>query len=285
MNVIKNTILWEEKNLIEQKKNLKNNPTFVQKDIINDTKTNAIEKEWTDITIPKTSGIYKIINKINGNYYVGSATNFLRRWKEHKRKLNKNIHHNLHLQSAWNKYGESNFLFEVVEKINEKIVGKFNRKLMDLEQKYLNLAKEEKLSGIDNYNISYDCKSLMLGKKHKPTTLVKMSNSKLGSKNPFFNKKHTNTTKQNLSDIKRNQKLYGYKNPWFNQGYKQLAENNPNYNKTIFNFLNIKTNKKFSGTKYEIRKLYNLNQTNLDKLIRNKIKHYKGWIVVNNEII
>jgi group I intron endonuclease len=285
MNKIQNKITWDEKNSIEQSKNLENNPTFVQKDIISETKKNVTKNEWNDITIPKISGIYKIINKINGKYYVGSAINFAKRWREHRRKLNKNIHHNLHLQSAWNKYGEVNFLFEIVEKINEKITGKFNKKLIELEQKYLNLANEERLLGIDNYNISYDAKSIMLGKNHTTDTLLKMSKSKLGNKNPFFNKKHNDVTKQNISYIMRNKNLCGNKNPWHGQGHKQIGENNANYNKTIFNFSNIKTNEKFVGTKYQMRKIHNLNQTNLDKLIRNKIKHYKGWVVINNEVV
>ena len=53
------------------------------------------------------SGIYKILNKINGKFYIGSAVNFKRRFARHKRLLNINCHPNEYLQNAWNKYWES----------------------------------------------------------------------------------------------------------------------------------------------------------------------------------
>ena len=59
--------------------------------------------------------IYKIINVANGNFYVGSTVDFKARFKRHRSRLRKNNHHNKHLQSAWNKYGEYNFIFRIVE--------------------------------------------------------------------------------------------------------------------------------------------------------------------------
>lgn len=39
----------------------------------------------------------------------------MHRWKQHQNKLNKNNHPNVYLQSAWNKYGESDFDFSILE--------------------------------------------------------------------------------------------------------------------------------------------------------------------------
>lgn len=61
--------------------------------------------------------IYWIRNKLNGKFYVGSSTQRYVRWKTHKQKLRTNRHHCRHLQAAWNKYGEPNFEFSVVEKV------------------------------------------------------------------------------------------------------------------------------------------------------------------------
>ena len=65
-------------------------------------------------------GIYKIINKHNDNFYIGSAVNLKRRKARHFSELRHNKHDNKHLQNAWNLYGESNFEFTVVELVEDK---------------------------------------------------------------------------------------------------------------------------------------------------------------------
>lgn len=65
---------------------------------------------------PIISGIYSIRNKINGKVYVGSSKDIYTRWSQHRHDLRKGNHHNEVLQRAWNKYGERNFAFEVLEK-------------------------------------------------------------------------------------------------------------------------------------------------------------------------
>jgi len=63
----------------------------------------------------KGTGVYSITNKVNGKRYVGSASiSFRKRWKEHIRQMSGGIHHSKPLQRAWNKYGEDNFVFEVL---------------------------------------------------------------------------------------------------------------------------------------------------------------------------
>lgn len=68
----------------------------------------------------KICGIYKIENCINGKYYIGSSNDIYRRWKEHIKLLNNNNHHSPHLQFAWNKYGEKNFKFIILEECDEE---------------------------------------------------------------------------------------------------------------------------------------------------------------------
>lgn len=79
-------------------------------------------------------GIYKIKNIVSGKHYYGSSKNIEERFKRHIRDLRNNTHHNIHLLRAWQKYGERNFIFEVVEEcsIND---------LLATEQKYLNLPE------------------------------------------------------------------------------------------------------------------------------------------------
>ena len=36
----------------------------------------------------KISAVYKITNKINGKFYIGSSTNIKQRWNSHKERYN-----------------------------------------------------------------------------------------------------------------------------------------------------------------------------------------------------
>lgn len=60
------------------------------------------------------SGVYKITNTVNGKVYIGSAVNLVKRTNDHKHHLRKGKHHSAKLQNAWNKYGESAFIFETL---------------------------------------------------------------------------------------------------------------------------------------------------------------------------
>ncbi len=60
-------------------------------------------------------GIYRILCKANGRYYIGSAVVIAVRWRSHRSHLRKGKHHCRHLQRAWVKYGETAFEFSVIE--------------------------------------------------------------------------------------------------------------------------------------------------------------------------
>lgn len=61
------------------------------------------------------SGIYKIENIVNGKMYVGRSKNINKRLGAHKSELRHNKHGNPHLQAAWNKYDETNFICLPIE--------------------------------------------------------------------------------------------------------------------------------------------------------------------------
>lgn len=60
------------------------------------------------------SGIYEIVNLVNGKRYIGSAKDFARRWSAHRRALRLGEHSNRYLQASWDKHGEDAFAFRHV---------------------------------------------------------------------------------------------------------------------------------------------------------------------------
>lgn len=94
----------------------------------------------TSCSIPSVSGVYAIINRINGKRYYGSAMNLRRRKNIHWHLLQNGRHTNVHLQRAWNKHGESSFQFVVVEFVSPAL-------LLAVEQNYLDL-------NVNGYNIA-----------------------------------------------------------------------------------------------------------------------------------
>ena len=127
------------------------------------------------MTEKKVQCIYKIENLLNGKCYVGSTINKRKRWSDHKKGLRNNKHHNAHLQNSWNKYGQDNFKFKIIEKVDNV------DNLLKREQHWidtLQVANRKK-----GYNICPTAGN-SLGKKHSEETKKKLqgennSNSKL----------------------------------------------------------------------------------------------------------
>ena len=71
-------------------------------------------KKWTNLG-ENVSGIYQIKNLVNGKMYLGQSVDIRTRWWQHKSQLRLNKHINTYLQNSWNKYGEDNFEFSVIE--------------------------------------------------------------------------------------------------------------------------------------------------------------------------
>lgn len=65
------------------------------------------------------SCIYAIANSINGSCYVGSAVDFKTRKARHLNELRQGKHHSPHLQRAYDKYGETAFIFYIIEDVKK----------------------------------------------------------------------------------------------------------------------------------------------------------------------
>lgn len=81
-------------------------------------------------------GIYLFTNLISGKRYIGSSGNLYNRLHEHLHNLNNNKSHNKYFQNSWNKYGEDNFIYGILEFCNEE--NQFER-----EQFYIDFMHPE----------------------------------------------------------------------------------------------------------------------------------------------
>ena len=64
----------------------------------------------------KLTGVYCILNLVNGKRYVGSAANsFKKRKSEHTNALKRGKHHSVSLQRSWDKHGGAAFEFRIEE--------------------------------------------------------------------------------------------------------------------------------------------------------------------------
>lgn len=159
------------------------------------------------------SGIYKIENLVNGKVYIGSTQNIPIRFYNHKRELMLNCHANGYLQNSWNKYGEDNFCFLVLEYVENLDL------LILMEQKYIDEVPKELRYNIapiagTNRGVKHteESKRRMSegskGIKHSEETRKKLSEINTGSGNGFFGKQHKQQTKDMISDKKDKKTVY-----------------------------------------------------------------------------
>lgn len=82
----------------------------------------------------KISAVYKIINTITGDFYIGSSKDVKRRWAEHKRLSTWNKYKNSPLYLDMKKFGIDKFELEILEEIE---IGN----LKDKEQQFIETLK------------------------------------------------------------------------------------------------------------------------------------------------
>jgi len=91
------------------------------------------------------SGIYLIKNILDDKVYIGSSINLKSREYKHFWMLRKGIHDNNHLQSSYNKFGEENFKFEILENCEQNL-------LVEKENHYI--EKYKSIQGEFGYNLA-----------------------------------------------------------------------------------------------------------------------------------
>lgn len=107
---------------------------------------------------------------MNNKCIIGKTEqkNVSSRWSVHKHLLRKNKHYNKHLQSSWNKYGESSFTFEIVEQFDSEM----NFDLSNLERYWI--KQHDSMNPENGYNLTEGGEG-SCGYKHSDIAKEKMS--------------------------------------------------------------------------------------------------------------
>jgi group I intron endonuclease len=84
--------------------------------------------------------IYQLSSLSTGKKYIGSTADFLRRRKDHAWKLRGNRHPNSHLQRIYNKHGEEDLFFRIVEECAADALHERENDWIAKTQPELNLA-------------------------------------------------------------------------------------------------------------------------------------------------
>lgn len=266
----------------------------------------------------KKAGIYKIINKINNKYYIGSTTNIKQRYADHRSQLNRNKHHCSHLQNAWLKYGQDNFYIITVEELEP-----IRQILIKTEQQYLNDIKNNDaincynhcfIAGGGNYgeetnkkirekrklqictdetkrrmSLAHKDRVYRKGYKLSPEICKKISRGHIGLKKSeetcrrlSIALKGKKKTKQHCDNLSK--ALLGKKHSieTCKAISKRLLGNTHTRDKTIYSFKNKITGEIFTGVKCEFYRKYNLDKGSICHLVKGerKMKHYKNWILI-----
>lgn len=192
----------------------------------------------------RNMGIYRIVNIVDGKFYLGSSNNLAKREREHIWALRKGNHVNDYLQKAFNKYGEANFKFEVLEYvINESDLRKVEQKYLDLLKPYIrsigyNLCEDSRGGGLsEERNPNYQkpmsieqrlaISRTLKGHPVSYSTRLKMSIARkgkyAGEKHPMYGKPVSLQRRKRQSEIMKG-KFVGEKNPFYGKKHTDEAK-------------------------------------------------------------
>ena len=217
-------------------------------------------------------GIYQIRHAApGGRRYIGHSNDIEKRLRVHRGALQNGRHANRHLQSAWNKYGDSSFVFELLLRCQPEHLTFFEQDAFDLfgaencynEGPFLDNPSRGRAFAIEHRRKISEAHmgkmpsvetrrkiSVAAARKripHSAETKRKISEAHMGSKNHNFGKTPSIETRRKVSEALRGDKNHNFGRPRSDETRRKISEANrgnkhPNFGRT----LSIETRRKMS---------------------------------------
>lgn len=135
------------------------------------------------------TGIYEIVNLLNGNSYIGSSGDIRKRWKTHLWHLSKGTHHSPYLQASWAKHGPEHFGFRVLLVCAKADLVSYEQIAIDKLRPVFNVAPRANmpngvpmsLAGRRRLSERMRGNQNTLGLKHTPESRERISRAKMGN--------------------------------------------------------------------------------------------------------
>jgi len=135
-------------------------------------------------------GAYIILHCKTGKIYIGSGQVYHRK-RNHTNKLKRGIHSNEELQKAFN--NDSNIQFNIIQRTNT------SNEAYEIEQYFLDKYFHSGLL-FNKYSNAKSPLGIKLSDEVKRNLSIAAS-MRIGNKNPFYGKQHSEETKRKLSEI------------------------------------------------------------------------------------
>lgn len=223
-------------------------------------------------------GIYIIKNNVNNKCYIGKSIDIEHRFKKHLSELRKNNHFNKHLQNAYNKYGEANFEFNLLQECE------------------INKLDEQEIYWIDYYKKHYNCElyNVTAGGEggRMPDFIIEASKIKIskankgknytkhfGKDNGMYGKKHTEESKKLMSQNRSGISAWNKGKSWSSEVKSKISQSLKNLDKSeIFTPEVRKKMSEAAKKRAQDPRLYKILCENMKKA-KHKYKYSKEFIV------
>jgi group I intron endonuclease len=160
------------------------------------------------------TGVYCLVNLINGNIYIGSSVNLAVRMRNYLNTtfLKHKKNNNMPIVKALLKYGQDNFAVLIVEYINvENLTVRETHYITQLLPYYNVLKQGYSSIGYKHTEATKQMLSeLAKNKIHSEKTKALISRALVGDNNPFYNKNHSVESKLRMIEANSAYSVYIY---------------------------------------------------------------------------